>query len=289
MKKKNIPFIGYASGIAAGNVGCGDGPSTLQKSDFAKQLEEKNITIEWIDVLYPDFSQPILPTVTDLCFRLAQHTAEFTRQKQVFTILGGDHSCAIGTWSGVASTLRHEGPIGLVWIDAHMDSHTPETSESGNIHGMPLATLLGFGAPTLVQLMTQSPKIRPEHVSLIGIRSFEPAEVKLVERLGVRVYYMDEIKERGIAIVLQEALARAQQGTVGYGMSIDVDGLDPLDAPGVGTPVINGIRCQDLCNALSIIRDDSRLLGVEIVEFNPHCDENRRTEATIREMVTSIF
>lgn len=286
---KPLALIGYASGIAAGDPGCGDGPPVLGKSSLSAELNQVGMMNVWEDMLYPAPEKAVLPAVLDLCSRLAAHTQRLVLQQQLFTVFGGDHSCAIGTWSGVFAAIQAKGPLGLIWIDAHMDAHTPASSETGNIHGMPLACLLGYGAADLVTVSSPQPKLRPEHVCIIGVRSYEAAEAKLIEKLGVRVYSMPEITSRGITAVLQEAQAIVSKGTAGYGLSIDLDGIDPSDAPAVGTPVPEGIDGQQLCQALAIMGEDAKLLGAEITEFNPHHDREQRTQQLISQLLISIF
>ena len=170
-----------------------------------------------------------------------------------------------------------------------MDSHTPDTTESGNIHGMPLAVLLGYGATELTSIMAATPKLQPEHISLIGVRSFEQGEAALIERLGVKVYFMEEVRRRGINVVLAEAIERANKNTEGYGISLDLDGIDPIDAPGTGAPEPNGIASQELVLALQGVAKDKRFLGIEIVEFNPYNDIQNRTQQLINDLLMAVF
>lgn len=286
---KTIPLIGFASGIAASNSGCADGPLVLQKSSLFASLSNDEILFQWHDILLPAKKIPVLPAVTQLCQKLAQHTQQLCQQNKFFLVFGGDHSSAMGTWSGVYGAKMDQGPIGLIWFDAHMDSHTPESSESGNIHGMPLASLLGYGDPGLTTLVSKNPKLLPQHVCIIGVRSFERGEAELIQRLGVRVYGMDEIQQRGIAAVFQEAQHIVQQGTVGYGISIDMDGFDPQDAPGVGTLEANGVSGMDFCQAIQGVAWDPKLLGMEFAEFNPRLDIQKRTEKMIVHLIHSAF
>lgn len=286
-----ITCLGYACGIAAADPGCGDGPLILQQSDLIKSLQREGLDVGWGNMLMPT---PVLQNnkllaVAELCTQLADHTCQLVQQNKFFVVLGGDHSSAIGTWSGVFAAQHAQGSMGLIWVDAHLDSHTHETSVSGNIHGMPLASLLGYGAKELSTIMTLQPKVKPEHLSLIGVRSFERGEAELVQRLGVRVYYMDEIRQRGLEEIMQEARARACSGTIGYGLSIDLDAIDPIDAPGVGSPEANGIASVELCKVLRGVYADDSLLGVEIAEFNPHRDKDGRTVNLIKEILLNIF
>lgn len=286
---KSISFIGYASGIAAGDPGCGDGPIVLKNSDLLEHLAKVNIHAVWQDIILPS-KKAVLHAVAEICNRLAKHTLELVEKKQMFTVFGGDHSSAIGTWSGVAKACEKQGALGLIWVDAHMDSHTPETSDSGNIHGMPVACLLGYGVPELTHILSNNPKIKPENLCLIGIRSYEPGEAELIKRLGVRFYNMEMVNQLGIEQIMQEAVAHVTKSTTGYGITIDLDGIDPQDAPGVGTPEANGINGKALCNALAkVIRGDKKLIGTEITEFNPHHDRNGITLQLIEQLLKSLI
>lgn len=288
-KNNSLALIGYASGVAAGDPGCGDGPLILERSGLLDALIHDGIPSHWEAMLKPVQLATKVAIVAEICQRLAQQTQHLVMQQQKFAVMAGDHACAIGTWSGAAAAIPDKAPIGMIWIDAHMDSHTPDTTPSGNIHGMPLAALLGYGATELTQLMTANHKLQPEHVSLIGVRSYESGEAALVHDLGVRIYKMDEVQKRGINVVLQEAINRAKHGTAGFGLSLDLDGIDPIDAPGVGTPEPNGINGMAMCLALTQLRQDKHLLGVELVEFNPYHDRDQKTQTLIKDLLISIF
>jgi arginase len=200
-------------------------------------------------------------------------------------VIGGDHSCAIGTWIGVAEGLR--APLGLVWIDAHMDMHVPETSPSGAVNGMALAALVGYGAPQLTALSYGRGAIAPRNICLIGARSFEPEELAFAKRHRIRVIGMKELHRRGIADACGEARAIAGTGAAGYGVSLDLDVFDPVDAPGVGTPAPGGIRPSEFLEAWSELTRSARCLGVEIVEYNPHCDQAGRTAQLLGDLVAA--
>lgn len=287
-KTKSTPLIGYSSGIAAKDKGCGDGPDFLRKSELIKELHEAGLAAHWHQFLRVN-NLTALSATAEISLNLAQHTYELAKKDEFFVVVGGDHSSAIGTWSGVSVAHKDQGPIGLVWIDAHMDCHTPQTSESGNIHGMPLACLLGYGAKELTNILSSSPKVDPKHVALVGIRSYEQGEAELVRSLGIKVYEMDAIQEHGIEKILQDAISYVSQNTVGYGISLDLDGIDPLDAPGVGTPVPHGIRGEQLCEALQqVVAKHKKLLAAEIAEYNPHHDKNGQTQKMIRQLIFSM-
>jgi arginase len=220
-----------------------------------------------------------------LCSELATHVAAVVRGGERFAVIGGDHACAVGTWSGAFSALREQGRLGLIWIDAHMDGHTPETSPSGAVHGMPLAALLGHGHPALTALLSSEAKLLPEHICLLGVRSFESGEAQLLARLGVRVIFMQEINTRGLASTFDEALSIACNGTAGFGISIDLDAFDPADAPGVGCPVPGGLRGSELVTCLRRVAGYESLLGIEVAELNPSRDVQERTGVLARHLL----
>jgi arginase len=202
-------------------------------------------------------------------------------------VLGGDHSCAIGTWKGIARALAPRGPLGLVWLDAHLDAHTPATTPSGMLHGMPVACLLGHGDPRLALDRRQA--LDPRRICMVGARSFEAEEAALLNRLGVRVFPMRELKRRGLGEVMEEALAIARDGAGGYGVSLDLDALDPRDAPGVGIAVRGGIRASELRRALARLGRDPALGALEIAEYNPYCDRNGVTARLVAEIIESLL
>jgi arginase len=284
---REIAIIGAAIGCGAGDPRCEYGPDRLREWGFDRRLAAAGCKAGWRDQIYPHYGadktvpQTIVP---EFCGRLMRAVAAASRSGALPLVLGGDHSCGIGTWSGVHQTVWQHGALGLLWIDAHMDSHTPDTTPSGALHGMPLATLLGHGDPRLVGLGGIQAKLAPRHVCLIGVRSFEPGEAKLVERLGVRVFFADEIRRRGLPAVMADALAIVQSGTAGFGVSIDLDAVDPADAPGVGSPVSGGLGGDELAAALRVLPENPRLLGFEIVEYNPFLD----AAGTTRELALQL-
>lgn len=290
----SLSLIGYASGIAANDPGCAQGPLQLQNHHLEKQLSDQHLRSHWQAMLVPrsGSKENCLERVVELNTELANITYDLTRQYKRFAVLGGDHSCAIGTWSGVVAALtKQQRPdeLGLIWIDAHMDSHTFDTTATGNIHGMPLASLLGYGDTSLVHIGIPHPKIDPRHLVLIGIRSFEIEEEKLLQHLGVRIYKMEEIEKKGLDTVFSEAIAYIKEKNVRLGISLDLDGIDPFDAPGVGVPEVNGISGESLCRVLTQFRQESSLIGVEVVEYNPYYDNNQKTERLIQKILLSIF
>jgi len=280
-----VALIGVASCLGARDQRCDFGPQLVQRA-LEKRLADSGIAAQWRGTFHPQ-SEPGVAhdayvQVAELSARLAHTVTTAISQHQRFAVIGGDHSCAIGTWSGAAVARRKHGPIGLIWIDAHMDSHTPQTSHSGTIHGMPLACLLGHGDPRLVGVSDALPKLQPAHVALIGVRSYEPEEQQLLSSLGVRIFDMHAIRRDGLEQIMRTALGIARAAPGGYGISIDLDAIDPVDAPGVGSPEPGGIPAQALLNSLALARHDPVLLGVEIAELNPFRDRaDKTTQLTI--------
>jgi len=287
---KLLFLLGYASGIAGAETGSADGPYVMQQSPHLASLTNEGIEPRWCAMIKTPAQNPInkLAIVTDQCTQLAQAVIPLVKEKKMFIVIAGDHTSAIGTWSGVSSAIKEKGSIGLIWIDAHMDSNTPETTKTGNLHGMPLACLLGHGDDSLVKLIHQSPKLKPEHVCLIGVRSYDPGEADLLNKLNVRVFYMEEIKQRGLDIIMNEAIQHVSKNTIGYGVSIDIDSMDPADAPGTGVREKGGIAANELCRALTKMAHDPRLIAAEIAEFDPHRDHDHVTEKWIARLITAI-
>jgi arginase len=287
--------IGVASGLGAPNKRCGDGPPRLLEGGLVERLGARGTDLSWRVMLRPP--QPArgsgIAAIAKLSARIASEVLAVMRDAHFPVVLGGDHSCAIGTWSGAARSLAPRGPLGLVWIDAHMDSHTPATSASGMPHGMPLAALLGYGGSRKVaaqaDIILNDGHLAPEHVCLIGIRSHEPEEAELLDRLGVKVFRMDDIESRGLRPVLADAVRVARDGTAGYGLSVDLDAMDPLDAPGVGTPEPGGISAIMLLEALQVCAGDPRLVALEVVEYDPHRDIGGRTALLVEEILAAVL
>ena len=282
---RDIAIIGVAGGIGAPDPGCGDGPGLLQAIGLADKLTSGDRRATWQSTISPIAGCDPITSVADCAARTANAVAASLAANEFPLVIGGDHSCAIGTWRGVAQA--HAGkPLGLIWIDAHLDSHTPRTSPSGALHGMPLACLLGVGPEKLSSGMTV---LQPQHVAVIGVRSFESEEYALLQGLGVRVFFMDEIARRGLDDVMVEALAIVQGGTVGFGISLDLDAIDPSAAPGVGTPSLLGLRTAQLLCALTQLRDHPRLLALEIAEYDPYRDEDGKTVGVVMDLLSAVL
>ncbi len=285
---RDVEIIGVASGWGAQDRRCEDGPQALQASGILQCLMHAGQAAPAFDVLHvSDFMRghDDLAHVAEINRRLALLVSAKLKNDILPLVVGGDHACAVGTWSGVRAALPPQEELGLIWVDAHMDSHVPDTTPSGALHGMPLACLLGEGPEALTELCGPAPKLRPRYVCLIGVRSFESDERVLLERLGVRVYFMEEVRARGFAAVWEEAVRHVSQGVAGYGLTIDLDAVDPQDAPGVGTREDDGIAGEDLICAVRQLHDDPGLLAVEIAEYNPHEDRDRLTLRLLRRLI----
>ncbi len=204
--------------------------------------------------------------------------------------LGGDHSIAVGTQAGVAKYYRdREQSIGIIWIDAHADMNTPETSPSGNVHGMPFAATLGFGPEPLANIFGFTPKVNPKNCVLIGARNLDRTEQTLVKRSGINVFTMRTIDEQGMGDVMAKSLALATEGTAGFVVSFDMDVVDPGDAPGVGTPVLGGITFREAHLAMEMISDSKKMVALEVVEINPIIDISNKTAILAVGLVTSAL
>ena len=284
-----ISLMAYASGEGGVQSGCASGPFVIQQSLFLRSLIEHGVALDWTIVQNDSFlTLRKEDIIQKMCQQLAEAVSNSIKKKQFFVVLGGDHSSAIGTWSGVYDAIHPSEELGLIWLDAHMDSHTPETTLSGRIHGMPLAALLGYGYPALTSILHDAPKIKPENLCLIGVRSFEQGEEALLKRLNVRIYFIEEVKQRGFKNVLQEALSIVSQNTSRYGLSLDLDVLDPQDVPGVDVKEPDGIAASDLLATIPTLFSDPRLIGLEIAEFNPSQDRKQCTEKLIVDLLKMV-
>jgi arginase len=270
-------IIGVASGLGAPDIRCASGPEAIQRLAHARDLLPINSPWQWRATLVAPPSNHDVNVAADFFSKVAVEVSSAINRKSFVGVFGGDHSCAIGTWSGVAEAFAPRGRIGLIWIDAHMDSHTPQTSPSGEMHGMPVACLLGKGEDKLCRIGNVFPKLLPQHLCLIGVRSYEGEEAQLLQQLGVRVYTMDDVHRIGMSNVIAQARELVSQGTVAYGISVDLDSLDPLDAPGVGSPVVGGLHAEELIDAIRPLRGDTNFVALEIAELNPTMDIEQRT------------
>ena len=297
---RRIRGLGVPLDMGASRRGVDMGPSAVRVAGLEARLEALghrvtdggNIRVEIAETQAAGSEKArYLKQIAETCTRTAEAVVKTLEEGMTPLVLGGDHSLAAGSISGVAEYYRRQGQkIGLLWIDAHSDINTPETSPSGNVHGMPLAALLGLGPNDLGNIFDYSPKISPENTVLIGVRDIDAAERENIRRAGINeVYTMRDIDERGMRAVMEEALRAAGRGTAGYHVSLDMDWIDPEDAPGVGTPVRGGATYREAHLAMEILADHGRMLSFEIVEVNPVIDEHNRTADLAVELACSAF
>jgi len=310
---RKIRVLGVPLDLGASRRGVDMGPSAVRVAGLETRLEALghqvsdggNIRVEIAETQNAGSANArFLSEIADTCTRTAEAVVQCLEDGMTPLVLGGDHSLAAGTVSGVAEFYRrHQQKIGVLWIDAHSDINTPQTSPSGNVHGMPLAALLGLGTADagpgsgpdtglkpLSHIFGYSPKIAPENTVIIGVRDIDAAERENIRRAGVaEVYTMRDIDERGMRTVMEEAMRAAGRGTAGYHVSLDMDWIDPEDAPGVGTPVRGGATYREAHLAMEIIADDGRMLSFEIVEVNPVIDDRNRTADLAVELACSAF
>lgn len=273
--------------LGAGRRGVDMGPSAIHLAGLVPEVKElghevvENFQVHVSSpeiVAVGDPSARFLPTIVDACARLADHIEDALDRGRFPVVLGGDHSVAIGTISGMARHFRKRGQkLGVIWVDAHTDMNTPSTSPSGNIHGMPLAVLLGEGPAELVALAGERPALDPDYVAVIGARDIDHMEREVIHRTGVRVYTMSELDDRGTAVCVREAIERVSRASAGIHLSFDLDGVDPDHAPGVGTPVPGGLDLRESHLICEKVAQTQRLVGCEIVELNPILDDKNRT------------
>ena len=294
---EKIRIIGVPMDLGQSRRGVDMGPSALRVAGLQSRLKQLGYQVEDIGNVsvkqpeeqhYGEKRAKYLNEIAETCRGLAEIVQRTLDEGYVPVVLGGDHSIAIGSTSGVASSFRKKSKrIGYIWLDAHGDMNTPESSPSGNIHGMPLATLIGYGAPELVDLMEFKPKVEPRNVSLVGVRDLDPKERRLVKESGVHVFTMRDIDERGMREVMTEALRFATDDTEGVAVSLDMDFVDPADAPGVGTPVRGGATYREAHLAMEMIADSKAMASLEVVEINPVIDVHNRTALLGVELVLS--
>ena len=273
------------------------GPSALRVAGLQARLKQLGHQVEDIGnipVKQPE-EMPVgekrakyMAEIAETCKDLAEIVQKCLEEDFVPLVLGGDHSIAAGAVSGVAAHFRKEKKqIGYIWLDAHGDMNTPESSPSGNVHGMPLAAVMGYGAPELVDLLGFKPKVEPQNIVLVGVRDLDLQERRLVKKSGVRVFTMRDIDERGMREVMADALKYATDDTDGISVSLDMDFVDPSDAPGVGTPVRGGVTYREAHLAMEMIADSDAMASMEVVEINPVIDEHNRTALLGVELILS--
>ena len=295
-KPRDIALISVSIDLGAGRRGVDMGPSALRIAGISREIEAIDHSVTELGTIMAGGLETTEAGETTLRFlNEVAHVVDKTRVTVELglvrgctpLVLGGDHSLSIGSVSAVADHHREQGAsIGVIWVDAHADMNRPHTSPTGNIHGMPLAVLLGFGEERLTRGRAS---VRPENVSVLGARSLDKGEKQLIRELGVRVFTMSEIDERGVGVCMDEALERANDGTGGFHLSLDLDALDPSVAPGVGTPIRGGLTYREghlVCEKAS---ESGTLLSLEVVELNPVLDDRNQTALLGVGLVTSAL
>ena len=296
---KKIRILGVPLDLGQSRRGVDMGPSAVRVAGLEARLEaighdvedRGNVAVAIAEQKKEgDPKAKYLKEITATCTKHAEMVVKTLELGKFPLVLGGDHSVAAGTVAGVAEFYRRQNQkVGLIWIDAHSDINTPETSPSGNVHGMPLAALLGLGPSDLGNIYNFSPKISRENCVLVGVRDVDARERENIRLAGIEVYTMRDIDERGMRAVIEEALRIAGRGTAGYHISLDMDWIDPEDAPGVGTPVRGGASYREAHLAMEIIADHGRMTSFEIVEVNPVIDEHNRTADLAVELALAAF
>lgn len=298
-RTKQIEIIGVPLDMGQQRRGVDMGPSALRVAGLQAKLEalgyrvtdRGNVAVAVAETKdRGDERARFLAEIAKSAELTAKCVQEALEHGATPIVLGGDHSVAAGTVAGVANYFRgQQKRIGLIWMDAHSDINTPETSPSGNVHGMPVAALLGMEPAALRDLLGWSPKVLPENTVLIGIRDVDEAERANIRRAGVTVFTMRDIDELGLRAVMERAIPIAAKGTAGYHVSLDLDWVDPEEAPGVGTAVPGGATYREAHLAMEILVDDGGMLSFELVEVNPILDEHNRTAELAVQLLCSAF
>ncbi len=296
MNKLNISIIGVPTDYGQTRRGVDMGPSAIRYAGVVERLASIGHEVQDqgdIRVSQKHANAAVdekllnLEEVVEVSTALANSVHEVVEQKKFPLVFGGDHSIAIGTLAGLG---EHYKNLGVIWYDAHADLNTPDTTPSGNIHGMPLAVSIGLGHERLVQIRNNVPKIKPENVIIIGARSVDPGERDLIREQGIKVYTMHEIDRLGMTRVMEDALAYLKERNVdGLHLSLDLDGLDPLYTPGVGTPVPGGITYRESHLAMEMLQESGMLTSAEFVEVNPILDEKNTTANVAVALMGSLF
>lgn len=296
MNKLNISIIGVPTDYGQTRRGVDMGPSAIRYAGVVERLEAiGHVVHDQGDIRVSQKQEGImvdkqllnLEEVIDVSTSLANSVSKSVEQKAFPLVLGGDHSIAIGTLAGLG---EHYENLGVIWFDAHADLNTPETTPSGNIHGMPLAVSIGLGHERLVKIRNNVPKIKPENVIIIGARSVDPGERELINQQGIKVYTMHEVDRLGMTRVMEDALVYLRARDIdGLHLSLDLDGLDPLYTPGVGTPVPGGITYRESHLAMEMLQESGMLTSAEFVEVNPILDEKNRTADVAVALMGSLF
>jgi len=296
---QKIRIIGVPMDLGQNRRGVDMGPSAVRVAGLLARLKQLGHQVEDIGNLvvkqpeeqhFGEKHAKYLNEIAETCQGLGEQTERALCEGFMPLVLGGDHSIAAGSCSGVSSFFRKRSrKAGCIWLDAHGDMNTPESSPSGNVHGMPLAAIIGHGPPELADLFGFRPKVEPQNVSLVGLRDLDPRERRLIKDSGVHAFTMRDIDERGLRDVMSEAIRFATDDAAGAVVSLDMDFVDPTDAPGVGTPVRGGATYREAHLTMEMIADSKAMVALEIVEINPVIDLHNKTALLAVEMALSAL
>ena len=282
-KVRNVEINGVPSDLGANIRGANMGPAAIRIAGLVKKIESigykvsdrGDITVPVRDSLSEAIhQQKFLEPIIDICQELCDRTYSALKSDSIPLMIGGDHSVAVGSIAGVSKFYQEQQKdIGVIWVDAHADINTPDISPSGNIHGMPLATLLGDGHASLVNIGYPGAKVKPENVALIAIRNIDSIEKEMVKKSGVNYYTMRDIDEQGMSAVMKQAIEATTRNTAGVHLSFDIDGIDPVFAPGVSTAVPGGLSYREAHLLLEMLAETEKMTSLEFVELNPFTDQ----------------
>jgi arginase len=297
--KKSLSMLGVPLGYGASMAGVDIGPAALRVARITQRIARLGYSVHDLGDMrlerpqtLPEVDEKLkyVREISNACEQLAIEVEEILKAGQLPLIVGGDHSIAIGSFAGAASYYKKQNEtLGLIWFDAHADMNTPESTPSGNIHGMPLAALFGHGAPELTNVAGFAPKLDPRLCAHVGARDIDPGEREMIKKLGVRFFTMREIDERGMKDVMDEAIKIASGGTAGYAVTFDVDVLDPGDAPGSGTLVRGGLTYREAHLGMEKIAEAGGMRLLEVVEINTALDVNNKTAELGVELILSAL
>ena len=299
MRHSRVAVIGAPLDLGAGRRGVDMGPSAIRVAELHLRLSRLSYIVEDLGNVAVEQAESrdsgnpharYLPEIAETCRRIAIAVDKAAGDGKFPLVLGGDHSAAAGTISGIARHFKKKKQrIGLIWVDAHADMNTPDSSMSGNVHGMPFACLLGKGPRELTHIFNFSPKVEAKNAVLVGLRDVDQLERQMVRESGVHIFTMRDIDERGMKSVMSDAIRYALDGTAGFHVSFDMDAVDPREAPGVGTPVAGGLTLREAHLAMEMAGDTGMLTSLEAVEVNPVLDTANRTAELAVQLIASAL
>lgn len=286
-----LATLGIASSLGCAQAESSRGPLVVRSSTmFRERLARRAIELDWDKIISTHCGIAKLQQIADIRQQIASWTKSKVAEGQSFVVIGGDHSSAMGTWSGAVAGLDADQTLGLIWIDAHLDLHNFTSSPSGNIHGMPLAALLNLADEPLKQIYGNAPTLDADNIVIIGTRSYETEEMRRLSRMKLECHDQTTIRDNaGLVELCSLAIEKFTQSSIRFGISIDLDAVDPEDAPGVSTPVCGGIRAEELLKGLRQFNGNQQLVGIEIAEFAPGLDRRRKTLKLIGDIIAAVY